>query len=44
MLRRIQVEPNDVGRLVFELGIIADHVAIQPVRLGSRLCPDPLHR
>src|SRR5215207_144284 len=41
--RRLQVEPNDCGRLLLEFRVIADHVAATPVRLQSRLGPHPGH-
>jgi hypothetical protein len=33
MIRRIQIEPDNVGGLFLEVGIIAEHVTAQPVRL-----------
>jgi hypothetical protein len=43
MMGRIQVQPDDVGSLGFEIRIIAGHVALQPVRLQSGLSPDAMH-
>lgn len=43
MLRRLHIESNDIGGLLFEVGIIACHVTIQPVRLDPSLSPDTLH-
>ena len=43
MGRRLQVEPNDCGRLLLEFRVIADHVAATSVRLQSRLGPHPGH-
>jgi hypothetical protein len=44
MLRRIQIQPDDVGGLAFKLRIIAGHLAIQPVRPQLGLRQYPLHR
>jgi len=41
--RRLQVEANDVGRLLFKLGIIASHVTTQPMRLNAEMAPDPVY-
>jgi len=43
VLRRIQVQANDVGGFFFETWIVGRHVAVQPVRLQSRLRSHPLH-
>jgi len=43
MGRRLQVEPNDCGRLLLKFGVIADQVAAAAVRLQSRLRPDSGH-
>ena len=43
MLRWTQIESDDVGRLGFELRIVAGHVAFQSVRLQSRLSPDAMY-
>jgi hypothetical protein len=42
--RRIQVEPNHVGRLGLEVGVVGDHVPLEPVRPHVVLSPDALHR
>src|SRR5258707_13562021 len=39
--RRLQVEANDVGRLLFKLGVIASHVTTQPMRLNAEMAPNP---
>ena len=43
MSRRLQIETDDSGRLLLELGVIADHVVATPVRLQPRLGPHPGH-
>ena len=43
MLRRIHVQADDVGGFLFKTWIVGGHVAVQPVRLQSRLCPHALH-
>ncbi len=43
MLRRIEVQPDDVGRLGLELGVVGGHVSFQPMRLDSGARPDPRH-
>lgn len=44
MLRRIEIETNDVGGLLLEIGIVGSHVALDPMRLESRSLPDLRHR
>src|SRR5258708_32255840 len=41
--RRLKVEANDVGRLLFKLGGIASHVTTQPMRLNAEMAPDPAY-
>src|SRR5260221_6869677 len=41
--RRLKVEANDVGRLLFKLGVIASHVNTQPMRLNAEMAPDPAY-
>src|SRR5437660_281967 len=41
--RRLQVEANDVGRLLFKLRVIAGHVPTQPMRLNTEMAPDTAH-
>src|SRR5260370_13996369 len=41
--RRLKVEANDVGRLLFKLGVIASHVTTQPMRLNAEMSPDPAY-
>ncbi len=43
MLRRVQIEPDDIGGFAFEVRIVAGHVAFQAVRLQSRFPPYPMH-
>ena len=43
VLRRIDVEPDHVGGLAFEVRIIGCHVALQPMRLKPGAPPDPRH-
>ena len=42
-LGRVQIQADDVGGLVFEIGIIAGHVPLQPMRLQAGFFPDPMH-
>ena len=44
MLRRLQVQTDDVRRFRFEVRIIAGQVAFQAVRFQSGLHQDALHR
>src|ERR1700746_1847674 len=41
--RRLKVQANDVGRLLFKLRIIAGHVTTQPMRLNTEMAPDTAH-
>lgn len=43
VLRRAQIEAEDVGGFGFELGIVAGHVAFEAVRLQARFLPNPMH-
>ena len=43
VLRRVQIEAEDVGGFAFELGIVAGHVAFEAVRLQARFLPNPMH-
>ena len=43
VLRWVQVEAEDVGRLTFELGIVAGHVTFETVRLQASFLPDAMH-
>ncbi len=43
VLRRAQIEAEDVGGFGFELGIVAGHVAFETVWLQSRFLPNPMH-
>src|ERR1700677_516732 len=43
VLRWIEIEANDVGRLALEIRIVARHVTLQSVRLQIRPLPDSLH-
>src|SRR5579859_1931561 len=44
MLRRIQIQPNDVSRFRLEVRIVAGHVPLQPMWLQPRLFPDAMYR
>src|SRR5512133_3668004 len=44
MRRRVQIQPNDVGRLGFKLRIIGGHVALHSMRLQPMLSPYPSDR
>src|SRR6266550_5004411 len=41
--RRLKVQANDVGRLLFKLGVIASHITTQPMRLNTEMAPDTAH-
>src|SRR4029077_2370049 len=41
--RRLKVQANDVGRLLFKLRIVAGHVTAQPMRLHTKMAPDTAH-
>jgi hypothetical protein len=43
VLRRAQIEAEDVGRFAFELGIVADHVAFETVGFEARFLPNAMH-
>jgi len=43
VLRRTQIEAEDVGGFGFELGIVAGHVAFETARLQSRFLPNAMH-
>jgi hypothetical protein len=43
MLRRVQIQPDNVCGFSLELRIIADHITLQPMRLQTRLFPDAMH-
>ncbi len=43
MLRRMQIQANDVGRLAFQLRIIAGPVTLQSMRLQTGPLPEALH-
>src|ERR1700738_1679052 len=38
--RRLKVQANDVGRLLFKLRIITDHISTQPMRLNTEMARD----
>lgn len=42
--RRVQIEADDVGGLGFKIGVVADHVMAQPMRLETVATPDSGHR
>src|ERR1700756_4562193 len=41
--RRLKVQANDVGRLLFKLRTIAGHVTTQPMRLNTEMAPKTAH-
>ena len=43
MLRRVQVQPDNVSRFGFEIRIVAGHVTLQAVWLEASLSPHPMH-
>jgi hypothetical protein len=43
VLWRIDIEPDHVGSLAFEVRVIAGHIALEPVRLKPGALPDPRH-
>jgi len=44
MLRRPQIQADNVGRFAFELRIVAGHVTLQAMGFQARFFPDPMHR
>ena len=44
VLRRVQVQPDHVGRLGLEVRVVGGQVALQPMRLEAVLGPDARHR
>ena len=43
MLRRVQVQTDDVGGFRFEIGIVAGQVSLDPMWFQARLLPHPVH-
>src|SRR5680860_744957 len=43
-LRRVEVEPDDVDELLFELRVVGQLEGLDQVRLQASCRPDPLHR
>src|SRR5215472_5053890 len=41
--RRLKIQANDVGRLLFKLRVIAGHVPTHPMRLNTEMAPDTAH-
>jgi hypothetical protein len=41
---RVQVKPDDIGRLGFEIRVIAGHVALQTMWFDPCFLPDPMDR
>ena len=41
MIRRVQIKADNVGGLLLEVGILAQHVTAQPVRLKAVASPNP---
>ena len=44
MAWRIEIEPDDVGRLAFEVGIVGGPIALQTMRLEMGFAPDAMHQ
>jgi len=43
VLRRIQVQSENIGRFAFELGIVAGQVTLQAMGFQAGFFPDPMH-
>jgi hypothetical protein len=43
MRRRVQIQPDDVGRVGLKVRIVRRHVALDPMRFESVLAPDSSH-
>ncbi len=43
MLRRIQIQSDNVGGFGLEVRIVAGHIPLQPMRLQPRFFPDAMH-
>jgi hypothetical protein len=43
MLRRLQIQAENVGRFAFKLGIVAGQVTLQTMGFQARFFPDPMH-
>ena len=43
LLRRAQIEAEDVGGFAFEFRIVAGHVAFETVRFQARFLPHAMH-
>src|SRR6516164_9494920 len=41
--RRLKIQADNVGRLLFKLRVIAGHVPAQPMRLNTEMAPDTAH-
>lgn len=41
MIRRVKIEADNVGSLLLKVGVLAQHVAAQPVRLKAVASPNP---
>src|SRR5215469_2780084 len=41
--RRLKIQTDDVGGLLFELRVIADHVPTHSMRLNTEMAPDTAH-
>src|SRR5260221_3421691 len=41
--RRLKVQANDVGRLLFKLRVIAGHLPTDSMRLNTKMAPDTAH-
>ena len=38
--RRLNIQANNVGSLLFKLGVVAGHVATRAMRLNTEMAPD----
>jgi hypothetical protein len=41
MIRRVKIKADNVGGLLLKVGVLAQHVAAQPVRLKAAASPNP---
>src|SRR5262249_28711823 len=41
--RRLKIQANDVGGLLFKLRVVAGHVPMHPMRLNTEMTPDTAH-
>ena len=41
VLRRIHIEPNDIGCFSFKFGIVGQNIVFDPMQLKASTLPDP---